>query len=118
MPMGSIYRNSTSKEVLGVRAHHCDPRHHGVSGLKRYISRTMAAALDGLSGSAWLSSFSERRAMISFSASRIAASISAGHLPIRLVELRCGCFGPLLRFHVHHHHALRRAVQVNLPSGK
>jgi hypothetical protein len=56
--------------------------------------------------------------MISFSASRIAASISAGHLPIRLVELRCGCFGPLLRFHVHHHHALRRAVQVNLPSGK
>jgi len=56
--------------------------------------------------------------MIAFSASRIAASISAGHLPIRLVELRCGCFGPLLRFHVHHHHALRRAVQVNLPSGK
>jgi hypothetical protein len=57
------------------------PHYHRLfPALKRYSSRTMAAALDGLIGSDWLSNVSERRAMISFSVSRIAASISAGHL--------------------------------------
>ena len=74
---------SNNPASLG-RSHHRDMHHHRLFRPK-CISRTIAAALDGLSGSVWLSSFSERRAMISFSASRIVASISAGHL--RLSDL-------------------------------